>query len=189
MHFWSSSRFAVAVAWNWPALPGFINAEYGVRSAVDPTAMRNARNQPKTNVRCIQKLTSNGLFSLCAKVDKLPHFFFLFFFLPSLAAFHLLDWKMQSTWGEYFSGKWYKGYGMLLLVVLRLHSSIQCDCQRKRNNKTTWKQFCWQNTASLLKYNKERNNTIFQETKVSGTWKLSIKNVWIMCYCFPREEQ
>ncbi|KPU78518.1 uncharacterized protein Dana_GF26280, isoform A [Drosophila ananassae] len=32
---------------------------------VDPTAMRNARNQPKTNVRCIQKLTANGLYSLC----------------------------------------------------------------------------------------------------------------------------
>lgn len=54
-------------------MPGFINAEYevgttecGVRSGVDPTAMRNARNQPKTNVRCIQKLTPNGLFSLCA---------------------------------------------------------------------------------------------------------------------------
>lgn len=128
-------------------------------------------------------------FPYVRKLTSSPIFFSFFFFLPSLAAFHLLDWKMQSTWGEYFSGKWYKGYGMLLLVVLRLHSSIQCDCQRKRNNKTTWKQFCWQNTASLLKYNKERNNTIFKETKVSGTWKLSIKNVWIMCYCFPREEQ
>ncbi|KPU78519.1 uncharacterized protein Dana_GF26280, isoform B [Drosophila ananassae] len=42
---------------------------------VDPTAMRNARNQPKTNVRCIQKLTANGLYSLSLPCFLIPLIF------------------------------------------------------------------------------------------------------------------
>jgi len=89
-------------------MPGFINAESGVRSEVDPTAMRNARNQPKTNVRCIQKLTPNGLFSLCARVDKLP-----LTFLPYPVAFFFLSTeKCNQLEAKNVPGKMVKGLWM-----------------------------------------------------------------------------